>query len=235
MKILDKIKAKAENNMDFEGVTVAFLGDSVTQGCFELSVFDRRSSYEQYFSDMMASLFPTVPVNIINAGIASDNARRGALRVGRDVLRHEPDLTIVCYGLNDCGETQESIDRYVHALSEIFDQIKKSGSELIFMTPNMMNTKLSPDLTDPEFIKIATVTARKQTSGMFDAHIEAAKELCRQNDIPVCDCYAIWKALDHGGVNVTNLLANKINHPTREMNRIFAYELIKTIFLTDKN
>ncbi len=239
MKILQKLTQKAQNNRDLEGVTVAFLGDSVTQGCFEIykkrdgsleTVFDRRHSYEQYFSDMMALLFPSVPVNIVNAGISGDTAVRGARRVERDVLRHAPDLTVVCYGLNDCAETTDGIARYVNALSEIFAAITESKSELIFMTPNMMNTKISPHLTEPSFIEIAAATARKQNSGVFDAHIEAAKALCREKGIPVCDCYAVWKAFYAGGVDVTELLANKINHPAREMNRLFAYELIKTIF-----
>jgi hypothetical protein len=49
-------------------------------------------------------------------------------------------------------------------------------------------------------------------------------------DIPVCDCYALWKTLYKSGVDVTELLANKINHPTRDMNWMFAYELVKTMF-----
>ena len=74
MKFLEKLTQKAQNNKDFEGVTVAFLGDSVTQGCFEIykdsnnvlrSVYDKRNSYEQLFYDMMATLYPTVPVNIV--------------------------------------------------------------------------------------------------------------------------------------------------------------------------
>ena len=36
MKIIEKMKAKAKDNFNREGVTIAFLGDSVTQGCFEL-------------------------------------------------------------------------------------------------------------------------------------------------------------------------------------------------------
>ena len=45
-------------------------------------------------------------------------------------------------------------------------------------------------------------------------------------NIPVCDCYAIWKKLYESGVDITELLANKINHPTREMNWLFAVSLL---------
>ena len=61
-------------------------------------------------------------------------------------------------------------------------------------------------------------------------HIERAKEICREKNVPVCDCYAIWKNLAACGVDTTELLCNRINHPSREMHKVFAYELIRTIF-----
>ena len=239
MKIIEKMALKSNDNFNREGVTIAFLGDSVTQGCFEIykkrnnqieTVFDKRYSYEMGVFDILCTLFPTVTVNIINAGISGDCATRGVLRVERDVLRHEPDLTVVCYGLNDCRANDDSIDVYTDALKKIFEKVISSGSELIFMTPNMMNTGISPHLNDPDFVNLAMQTAEKQNGGVFDAHIEAARALCRDMNVPVCDCYAIWKKLAVCGVNTTELLSNKINHPTREMNKLFSYELVRTMF-----
>ena len=239
MKIIEKMKAKAKDNFNREGVTIAFLGDSVTQGCFEIykteddrieTVFDKKASYEMGVFDILCTLFPSVTVNIINAGISGDCAPRGLRRVEKDVLRHEPDLVLVCYGLNDCSLAENSIQKYTDSLRQIFEKIKESGSELIFMTPNMMNTYVSAALKDPDFVKVAEESATKQNSGRFDAHIDAARELCRQMEVPVCDCYAIWKKLAASGVDTTALLSNKINHPTREMNKMFAYEIVKTMF-----
>ena len=239
MKIIEKMKAKAKDNFNREGVTIAFLGDSVTQGCFEIykteddrieTVFDKKASYEMGVFDILCTLFPSVTVNIINAGISGDCAPRGLRRVEKDVLRHEPDLVLVCYGLNDCSLAENSIQKYTDSLRPIFEKIKESGSELIFMTPNMMNTYVSAALKDPDFVKVAEESATKQNSGRFDAHIDAARELCREMEVPVCDCYAIWKKLAASGVDTTALLSNKINHPTREMNKMFAYEIVKTMF-----
>ena len=238
MNIIKKMAQKTADHMNHEGVTIAFLGDSVTQGCFEIykkednsieTVFDQRSSYERAVSDYLGTLFPRVPVNTINAGISGDNSGRGVERLERDVLRHEPDLTVVCYGLNDCGRSEGSVERYTGHLRTIFARVLESGSELIFMTPNMMNTRISPHLTDPDFIELARGTSIRQNEGYFDAHIEAARALCAEMGVPVCDCYAIWKRLAACGVDTTELLSNKINHPTREMNRVFAYELVKTM------
>ncbi len=238
MRIMETMARKARDHSRYEGVTIAFLGDSVTQGCFEIykkesnqieTIFDKRHSYEQYVFDILATLFPNVTVNIINAGISGDQAPRGLERLERDVLRHQPDLTVVCYGLNDCGTKEGSVERYVQALAGIFERLRDANCEIIFMTPNMMNTSVSPHLTDPDFIKLAHACAEKQNGGVFDRHIDGARALCHRMRIPVCDCYAIWKRMHQSGVDVTELLANKINHPTREMNQLFAYELVKTM------
>lgn len=240
MKIIQKMKERASDRHQ-EGVTIAFLGDSVTQGCFEIyrkpgtegivTVYDKRHSYEQYLFDIFATLFPTVPLNIINAGIAGDKAFRGVNRVERDVIRHQPDLAVVCYGLNDCK--LEDLPLYISSLEGIFTRLKEAGIETIFMTPNMMNTRISSTITDPVILEIAEKCQRMQNEGIFDAHIEAARELCKKQGIPVCDCYALWKTLAANGVDTTELLSNKANHPTREMNRLFAIELTRTMFTED--
>ncbi len=243
MKIIQKIKDKKQDR-HLEGITLAFLGDSVTQGCFELyknrngsvsTVFDQQSSYEMSVSKILSTLFPSVPINIINAGMAGGKAAKGLERVERDVIRHSPDLTVVCFGLNDCKGRyskieSENIKAYVAALEGIFTKLKAADIEIIFMTPNMMNTEISPHLTDPDLIAIAETCADIQNRGVFEAHLTAAKELCRKMSIPVCDCYAIWKTLAENGVDTTELLSNKINHPTREMNKLFAIELVRTMF-----
>ena len=39
-----------------------------------------------------------------------------------------------------------------------------------------------------------------------------------------------WKLMQEKGVDVTELLSNKLNHPTREMNWFTAYKLVETMF-----
>ena len=239
MKIIQKLASNSESH---QGVTIAFLGDSVTQGCFEIyknksgkieTVFEQQSSYEMSVLKILNMLFPSVPVNIINAGISGGRAAGGLERLDRDVICHSPDLTVVCFGLNDCKCKTDSMETYIGALEGIFLKLREAGIEIIFMTPNMMNTEISPHLSDLEFIAVAKECASLQNSGVFDAHIRAAKALCEKMNIPVCDCYAIWKKLYESGVDTTELLSNKINHPTREMNKLFAVELVRTMFMEE--
>ena len=238
MNIMNKIRARAENNSAHEGVTIAFLGDSVTQGCFELyktasggieTIFDKNSAYHRYLDQILTMLYPNVPVNIINAGVSGGNAVHGLERLERDVLRHQPDLTVVCFGLNDSGNGLEGIGKYTDALEAIFTKLKEAGSEVIFMTPNMMNTYVSVHLTDEYVREVAERIGNVQLDGILDKYMEAAVAVCEKCGVKVCDCYAKWKRLAKNGVDTTSLLSNHINHPTREMNWLFAVSLIDAI------
>lgn len=239
MKVIEKFKKKIEDNYHNEGVTVAFIGDSVTQGCFDVykcgersleTYYDKMNSYQMHFFKILSVLYPSVPVNIINAGISGDTAPWGLDRIDRDVIRHAPDLCVICYALNDCGFDLDRPEKYRKALTGMFDKLEEAGIEILFMTPNMMNTAISPHLTDPYIIEIAENKARVQNEGKLEGLVEIARELCAERSIPVCDCYAIWKRLYESGVDTTELLSNKINHPTPEMNMMFAYELVRCLF-----
>ena len=238
MKIMEKIKAKALDNAGAEGITLAFIGDSVTQGCFEIynkadgnieTIFDKTNAYHKHLADMLAVLYPSVPVSIINAGISGGSAPRGLARLERDIIRHQPDLTVVCFGLNDCSKGMEGIGDYTGALTEIFDQLLAAGSEVIFMTPNMMCTKVSCHIKEQNHIECAEMLSKKQNEGILDAYVEAAKKVAEEKGVAICDCYAKWKRLYECGADITELLANKINHPTREMNKLFAVSLLETM------
>ena len=238
LKIVEKI-VKRQNNNDYPGITVAFLGDSVTQGCFEVykptensiaTVFDKSAAYHKYFQEIFEVLCPNVAVNVINAGMSGATAPYILKWYEDSVLRHNPDLTVVCFGLNDSVYGPDKVNNYLDALSEIFDKLTENGSEIIFMTPNMACTEISPFITDEVIKKCANENLKRQTNGTLDLYIESAIKLCREKDIPVCDCYKKWKTLHNAGINTTELLSNKINHPSRKMNWLFAYSLVETIF-----
>lgn len=235
MSILQRLLQLEADHAHPKGLTVAFLGDSVTQGCFEVykneegrivPVFDPLSAYPHLLHQKLATAYPSVPFHIVNVGISGDRAPNGCKRLERDVLSHRPDLTVVCYGLNDCGDGKDSVDKYATALREILCRLQESGSAVVLMTPNMMNTRVDGGITDPDIRAVAERKCVLQTEGYFTRHIEAARALCSEIGVPVCDCYALWQQLALEGKDVTALLCNAINHPTREMHALFADELL---------
>lgn len=55
--------------------------------------------------------------------------------------------------------------------------------------------------------------------------------LCKEYNITVCDLYSVWEKMSSLGVDTTELLANKLNHPIREMHYYIAIKLIEVILL----
>lgn len=239
MEIIKKISEKSKNIPGVKVPTIAFLGDSVTQGCFELymeaekwfgSVNDYKNVYHARVKEILNLLFPSAPINIINAGVGGESAADGYTRLSRDVLAYSPDLTVVCFGLNDCCFGRENLEKYLMSLDGIFKELRAAGSEIIFMTPNMMNTYISYRI-DPPMLKGNAERAMKvQEEGIFELFLDEAKKLCEKYNIPVCDSHKKWKLMYENGVDVTELLSNRVNHPVREMHLLFAGMLVNTMF-----
>ncbi len=231
MKIIEKIAKKSADIFTNPPVTIAFLGDSVTQGCFELyrtnentlqTVFDYESSIARNLEKMLHFLYTSAQVNVINSGISGDSAVGGLSRFDRDIAPFHPDLVIVGYALNDCGGGDDGLEIYKSSLRAIFTKISELGAEAIFLTPNMMNTEVSCHIKDQSVKELAPSFAELQNNGNLDKYAEAGKKTAEENGVVVCDVYAKWKAMQRGGIDTTNLLANHLNHPVREMNKMTA-------------
>ena len=241
MKFAQLLAAKAADIFAAKEPVMAFLGDSVTQGCFEVyevsdtaveTVYESKNAYAEKLSRIFSVLYPNVPVGVINAGISGGTAPNGLERLERDVLCHHPDLITVCFGLNDCGHGPEGLQAYLDALQGIFRACREAGAEVLFLTPNIMATRTDPRVGGELCRKIAQSIAQAQNGGVLDLYIQEAKALCAREQVPVCDAYARWKRLQELGADTTGLLANYLNHPTREMHWLFAAALADTILFS---
>ncbi len=207
---------------------IVFFGDSITEGCFELydnhaggisTVKDAPSGYVALLTRRLKELFPEEEIETVNSGIAGHSSEDGLARIGTDVIEKSPDIAVVCFGLNDVGK--KDLDGYKRNLCEIFQRLKNAGIDVIFMTPNMVNTYIH-HLNLPVLHKTAQSCAESQNDGTMDRLVETARNCAKDNGVEVCDVYAIWKKLSEYGVDTTELLCNHINHPIREMHKLFA-------------
>lgn len=239
MKLVEKLRAK-QDIYNGAPITVAFLGDSVTQGCFECyttsetslqTVFDYRSAYGTRMREILNILYPEVQINIIDSGLSGDNAANGLNRLDRDIFPFSPDLVVVSYGLNDAvvGGIEE-IEKYSENLACIFDELNKRNIEWIFLTQNYMCTKTSPHLKDKLFVDLSVDFARVQNEGILKKYFSRAKETAEEKGGKVCDLYSVWERMAQSGIDTSELLANKLNHPIREIHYYMAIKLIETIF-----
>lgn len=226
MKVSEKLKFLTRDELVEHGaIDIVIFGDSVSHGAFGKGEQDYEAVYHNRLRQKLNAVNPYPPINMINSAIGATSADSSQHRFERQALRYDPDLIIMCFGLNDVHGTLEMFDTALH---NMFQMAKERGTDIIFMTPNMLNTYVSDDLDDEAFIECAHRTAAHQNSGRMDEFIDLAKRVCKEFDIPVCDCYAKWKELSKTE-DITMLLSNRINHPTREMHELFAEELFKMI------
>jgi len=218
--------------MDREGlekngpITIVAFGDSVTHGAVGDGEMDYESVYWNRLRLMINEAYPYVPVNVINAGIGGITAKLSLGRFDKQVLSHDPDLVIVCFGLNDVNGPLED---FLIALEEIFRRCVTRNIETVYMTPNMLYTYVREGEVAEQHLKYAAKTAELQSSGRMDTFMEKSADLARHMGVTVCDCYSRWKELSLTQ-DTTLLLANRINHPIREMHQLFADELYRVIF-----
>ncbi len=225
MRISEKVKLTKSQLAKHGPITIAAFGDSVTHGFLATGEIDHETVYHNLLKKRILENYSYVPVTVINAGIGGESAHEAVERLDSTVLRFDPDLVIVCFGLNDVnGE----LDVYLGALRKIFEKCNINGCETVFMTPNMLNTYVADD-TAKIYFEYAHKTMEMQNGGRMDLFINSAKALAEEMNIPVCDCYAKWKELAKT-TDTTLLLSNRINHPTREMHALFADSLYEMIF-----
>ena len=216
--------------MSGERTIIVAFGDSVTAGYFKSgdefhSEKDEGAVYHQILGVKLRYISKNNNMEVINAGVGGETAGQGLKRFDRDVAEKKPDLCIVCWGLNDVNGTVED---YRKNLAETFERVKALDADIVFMTPNMLNTRVSPNTAEVH-LNYAAKTAEIQLSGKMDKLMNAAREVASEHNVPVCDCYKKWKAMYDMGVDTDALLANCINHPTREMHVFFAECLLETL------
>ena len=228
MKIREKIMLDVKGLEKHGPINIVIFGDSVSHGAVN-GYIDYENVYWNLLKKKLNKFRDYVPVNMICASIGGTTAIQSLPRLDKQVLIHEPDLVIVCFGLNDVNG---SLDDYLFALGSIFKRCKDSGCEVIFMTPNMLNTYVASDTPQP-WQNYAAKTADMQNSGKMDEFIYSALELARKMNVTVCDCYSKWKTLSQTE-DTTMLLANRINHPVSEMHTIFADSLYDAIMADAK-
>lgn len=225
MKIKEKINMEYNDLVKHGPITIVAFGDSVTHGAVSPGEINYETVYWNRLRRKINAVRSYVPVNVINAGIGGITAGDSLDRMESQVLSHNPDLVIVCFGLNDVNL---ELNEFLEPLGTIFDKCIQRGVEVIYMTPNMLNTYVADD-TEESIREYAAVTATMQSEGKMDQYMARAVELARSKGVTVCDCYSKWKKLSEKE-DTTMLLANRINHPVKEMHELFAESLFETIF-----
>ena len=191
-----------------ESVVYVALGDSVTAGWLEHGVLDSEAAYPHLFRKKLASLYPHAMISVINSGLGGDGTEGILERLERDCVRYAPQLITLCAGLNDARQGKEDVAAFTARLTAIVERLKaESAADILLITPNTRGDALQDDGTLTEYIRAIRAVARAQNIGLADVH-------------------AVYQGAIRMGAAPSDLLSNRVSHPTREGHHIFANALI---------
>lgn len=224
-----RILEKARDNGTAPVLVVA-LGDSVTQGCMDEGRMNFEAVYHHRVQRLLEARHPGTTFSVINAGIGGESAPGGLKRLDRDVIRHQPDLVIVGYGLNDsCAGDRAGLDAFRETLAALVGRIRReTQADALLLTPNMMAAR--DNAAVPERWKPAIgMFVSRQTTGVVAAYAQAIREVAEAGGAALADVYAKWEELEKSGVDVTLRLCNGINHPDAGMHDMVARVIMAAI------
>jgi len=135
-------------------LTIAAIGGSITAGANATDF--QKTSYAPLVYNWWVTKFPNVKFNYVNAGIGATSSIYGVHRAERDLLKFNPDFTMVDFSVNDNGIRKECAESYEGLIRKIF--INRPNSSIL---------------------SIATVNAKMQS--VEDVHAT----ICKQYDIPM--------------------------------------------------
>lgn len=240
MKLYEKLAARNANAGANPPVLMAFIGDSVTHGCFEVYMDHKNEigvccqsgeGYPYRLKQKLDQMYPAAALSILNAGVSGETAVEGAKRLERDVLSRNPDAVVVAFALNDSmnPDVEAGLAAYRGAMRDMLSRIRERGAECIVLTPNHMCAYVPGQVTQEPLREIAAHAARVQNDGVLARYVQAAREVAAECGAYLADAYAIWDRMQQCGADTTALLSNHINHPTRDAHDIFVQALLNVI------
>ena len=205
---------------------IAFFGDSVTEGCFEIIringqlevIRDYPNCFRALVENKLRQSYPNKEFEFFNFGLSGRDTS-GAVEIVPEIISKDVDLVIMCFGLNDFAN--QNVELFKSNLSSIYERFIARNIKVVFMTHNMVNKYVNNE--EPiELKEFASTCALLQNNGGVDLFVEAEKGIAAKYNVPVIDAYAKWKELESYGIDTSLLLCNYINHPTRKMHYLFA-------------
>lgn len=172
-------------------------GDSISVGGEASS---ERFAYFHRFAERARDLYPRGEIKVVNRAIGGETSEGGLERIEADVVRLQPDLVTIGYGMNDQNKYETGngvpLDDYERNMRSMIQAIRQgTSSDIVLVTPCEPNPLW------------------QHTSGTIHEYADAIRRLGAECGLSVADAHALWVAELAAGKTPESLLLNNINHP----------------------
>ncbi len=194
---------------------VVCFGDSVTGVYYHTG---SRRAYTDMLGIALEKAVPQAKLTMVNAGISGHTTANGLSRIERDVLKHQPDLVTVMFGLNDM--TRVPLDQYKENLRTIVKKCRGVGAEVLLCTPN------------------AVITTSSRPATKLVKYCDVVNEVAKEMQVPVCDSHQELNEFRAQDALAWRLLMSDEIHPNmaghKKMAELMAESITgKTVSLAD--
>ena len=204
---------------------IVTMGDSITQAG------GQPGGYVTLLGQYLAAVYPSTPIEIVNAGISGHKATDMQARFDRDVIQAKPDLVTINVGVNDVWHAFRDFQAhkdypdgslpngvplplYREKLEAMITAAEDAGIKVVLLTPTVIHENLS----SPENQRLA-------------GYIDAMKALGAAHHCPIVDLNAAFtKAIatyrDLAGPD-RNLLTVDGVHMNPAGNQLMAWQILR--------
>ena len=106
--------------------------------------------------------FPTTKIERINAGVGATGSLIGVHRVGRDIIKHNPDIVFVEFAANDVTPKKDTNVSYESLIRKLVTKLPESAMVEIFMTLQSGESAEEEETKIAEHYQIPSVSYRQE-------------------------------------------------------------------------
>lgn len=189
-----------------EPLKVVCLGDSVTGVYYHTG---GRRAWPELLEDALGKALPGREISVINAGISGHSTRDGLARLERDVLRHNPAVVTISFGLNDLTRISEA--DFCEGLRELVSRCRQQGAVTLLCTPNAV-------------LETAARPVQK-----LERYCELIRSTAIELGVAVCDQYAAGQRFRARAPRAWRETLSDEIHPNLAGHRLMAEELCRCL------
>jgi len=193
--------------------TLLFFGDSITAGCnssgteYGGKVKPFAESWPQMVFHKLEDLFGT-KIKYVNTAIPGKNTDFALRTLDENVIKYDPDLLVLAFGMNDGKMCPEE---HMRMINEIINKTKEAKPTI-------------------EIILIGTTIANNESDWCHDESLLFVNEYKKLNDpsVAVVDMTSMHTSLLKRKQFI-DMTGNDVNHPNDFLARMYAITLLSTI------